>query len=159
MAEQTQSLAELQAEYEAKIAKALAIAKTKLKTELDLVALTFESLVKAGQAAIWNDSTVAPILTSLGLQALSAAPASPKRRGRKPGAVAKPAKAKGTRKGKRGKQGETIIAALGSGHLATGEIAKKINYTGANLSAVLAGMKKADKIDKDKSNKWFVVRK
>jgi len=161
MAEQTQSLAELQAEYEAKIAKALANAKTRLKTELDLVLLTAESLVKAGETALWNDANVAPILKSLGLQA--AAAASPKR-GR-PAKVASPApapakvsvKAPKTRKGKRGKQGETILAALGKEKLATGDIARKISYTGANLSAVLAGMRKAHKIDKLKDGRWFSV--
>ena len=162
MAEQTQSLAELQAEYEAKIAKALANAKTRLKTELDLVLLTAESLVKAGETALWNDANVAPILKSLGLQAAAAA-ASPKR-GR-PAKVASPApapakvsvKAPKTRKGKRGKQGETILAALGKEKLATGDIARKISYTGANLSAVLAGMRKAHKIDKLKDGRWFSV--
>jgi len=159
MAEQTQSLSELQAEYEAKIAKALANARTKLKTELDLVALTYESLVKAGQAGIWSDSAIAPILGKLGLETVEAAPTTPKRRGRKPGVTAKPVKTPKARTGKRGKQGEAIIAALGKDHLVTREIGTKISYSGTNLSAVLAGMRNAHKIDKDKEGKWFVVKK
>ena len=68
MPETTQSLADLQAEYQEKIAKALGNAKTKLKVELELASMTFDSIVKAGEAGIWQSPTLAPILKSLGLQ-------------------------------------------------------------------------------------------
>jgi len=89
----------------------------------------------------------------------------PVSRGRKPGPtpakavkVPKAPKALKAPKAKRGKRvglAETILTALGSQALATGEIKTAINYTGANLSAVLAGMKKAGKVVK-KDGKWSV---
>jgi hypothetical protein len=91
MADTIQSLADLQAEYKAKIEKALSNAKTKLKTELDLAVLTFGSIVEAGETGIWSSPTLAPILKDLGLQPVSSqAIATVKRRGR--------GKAKGTAK-------------------------------------------------------------
>ena len=91
MADTIQSLSDLQAEYKAKIEKALSNAKTKLKTELDLAVLTFGSMVEAGETGIWSSPTIAPILKNLGLQPVSApATATVKRRGR--------GKAKGTAK-------------------------------------------------------------
>lgn len=75
-------------------------------------------------------------------------------------APSSPAKAsKPKAKGKRGSQGETILKALADKKLKTGELSAEINYSGANLSAVLAGMKKANKIDKDKDGLWFVIKK
>ena len=83
MADTIQSLSDLQAEYKAKIEKALANAKTKLKTELDLAVLTFGSMVEAGETGIWSSPTIAPILKDLGLQPVSSeAKAIVKRRGR-----------------------------------------------------------------------------
>ncbi len=83
MADTIQSLSDLQAEYKAKIEKALANAKTKLKTELDLALLTFGSIVEAGETGIWSSPTLAPILKDLGLQPVnSEAAPTVKRRGR-----------------------------------------------------------------------------
>ena len=68
MSEKTQSLAQLQAEYKEKIAAALGSARTKLKTELDLAAMTFQSMLEAGESGVWQSPTLAPILKSLGLR-------------------------------------------------------------------------------------------
>ena len=132
MSEQTQSLADLQAEYQEKITKALSNAKTKLKTELELAALTFDSIVKAGEAGIWSSPTIAPILASLGLKPAGGSDAdngTTKRRGRGP---AKKAKAKGNENGngKKAKGDLTptekkYVAYIGKGEVSQQEHRKK----------------------------------
>ena len=86
------------------------------------------------------------------------------RRGRKPGVKsAKPdkavkvVKAPKAKRAKRGGSSEAILTALDGKALTTGELKTAINYAGANLSAVLAGMKKAGKIEK-KDGKWSVKK-
>ena len=86
------------------------------------------------------------------------------RRGRKPGTKsAKPAKAvkvvkaPKAKRAKRGGSSEAILTALDGKALTTGEIKTAINYAGANLSAVLAGMQKAGKVEK-KDGKWSVKK-
>jgi predicted Rossmann fold nucleotide-binding protein DprA/Smf involved in DNA uptake len=75
----------------------------------------------------------------------------------KPVKTAKAPKNKRAKSNKRGSQGAAILSVLEGKTLATGEIKSVINYTGANLSAVLAGMQKAGKVEK-KDGKWSVKK-
>jgi hypothetical protein len=164
MSETTQSLADLQAEYQEKITKALGNAKTKLKVELELASMTFDSIVKAGEAGIWQSPTLAPILKSLGLQPAGGTEVGNgrkvKRRGRGP---AKKVKVMGDRigNGKKVKGDLTptekkYVAYIAKGEVSQQAIAKKMKSK--NPSNLLTKLREMGKIDfkKDGLKKiWF----
>jgi len=151
MSEPIQSLADLQAEYQEKITKALGNAKTKLKTELELAAMTLESIVKAGEAGIWQSPTIAPILKSLGLQPAGGTEVgngrTGKKRGRKPGV-------KVAAKGKSAltPTEQKIFDYLAKGGKKNAEINK--HFKMANSSVNTSKMKAKGVILK-KDGKWF----
>jgi hypothetical protein len=164
MSEPTLSLADLQAEYQEKITKALGNAKTKLKIELELAALTFDSIVKAGEAGIWSSPTIAPILASLGLTPAGGTEVgngrTAKRRGRGPAKKAKPM-GQETRGGKKAKGDLTptekkYVAYLAKGEASQQDIAKKMKSK--NPSNLLTKLRELGVIDfkKDGLKKiWF----
>jgi len=57
------------------------------------------------------------------------------------------------KRAKRGSRAEEILAILGDKQLGTGDINRELKKKSANLSAVLAGLKKASKIGKT-GDKW-----
>jgi hypothetical protein len=102
-----------------------------------------------------TDPRAQSILNRLGLEVRvhSSTPhstASPKA---KPGKRAATGSGNGKRAPK-GQQAALILKALADGGKKTAEIARAIDYKGANLSAVLAGMMKAKKIKKS-GGEWF----
>ncbi len=164
MPETTQSLADLQAEYQEKISKALGNAKTKLKIELELAALTFDSIVKAGEAGIWSSPTIAPILASLGLTPTGGNSVGNGRKGKRRGrGPAKKVKAAGHEvgNGKKAKGDLTptekkYLAYIAKGEVGQQEIAKKMKSK--NPSNLLTKLREMGAIDfrKDGLKKiWF----
>jgi len=152
----TQSLADLQAEYEEKISKALANAKTKLKTELDLVQNTFDSIVKAGVPDIWTNPLVAPILTSLGLQPVGSTTPALKKRGRGKGKTVKTKATKTKANGDLTPTEKKYLAYIAKGEVGQQEIAKKMKSK--NPSNLLTKLREMGAIDfrKDGLKKiWF----
>jgi hypothetical protein len=141
MAEKLQSLEDIQAEYKERIKLALEGAKTKFKTELELAALTFESLTNAGEKAIWKHPTIAPILKTLGLQPIPAAP--------EPASKAKTSKKtrkRGPNKPKVEPSSVNVLTFIGSGKKRLGELTE---YFGQAVKPVLKQLETQRKVAKD----------
>ncbi len=99
---------------------------------------------------ILNDKEFRKTIALLGVSEPKASVSGPVKRRK-----AKVAKAKGARRAKRGQTGAKILEILGDKKLTTGEINAKLDKKSSNLSAVLAGMKKAGKIKKT-GETWHV---
>ena len=143
MAEKTQSLADVQAECEAKMEKALDGAKTKLKTELDLAVLTFESIVKAGAKEIWKDTNIAPILKTLGLQPIPTnPPTEPKPRTK----TRKTARKRGPNKPKVELNSVNVLTYIGSQKKRLGELTA---HFGMKVKPLLVQLEQERKVTKE----------
>lgn len=141
MTEKLQSLADIQAEYQEKIEKALDNAKVKLKTELELAALTFESIVKAGAKTVWKDSHVVSILKTLGLQPIPATP-TPKPKTK----TDKKTRKRGPNKAKVEATSANVLTFIGSHKKKLGEITA---HFGAAVKPILKDLETQRKVTKE----------
>ena len=135
-------------------AEAILAIKKEFASGLEALVKSLDGLSASLIAEVITEPVLEPSLKALGLVSVNTVrpPWTPPK---SPSSVTpKLPKATGVKRGKKGGNSEKILACLTEDGLTTGDIKKAINYTGANLSAVLAGIKKAGKIKKT-GEMWY----